>query len=122
MRKYHSLPKAEFERVYRIIDDFAESMKVAVKKQIITNGKGWDEESDVGNILMLRKALVLKVKQGMQERLDMEGEIAIQACRVWWARKTGERLLEQSGIDISDETLGRELENKDWDRLRDLRR
>ena len=50
----------------------------------------WDDMSGE-KLLNLRRELVGAVKQGMLDRKDMEIEIAMLACFVWWNRLEGEK-------------------------------
>lgn len=50
----------------------------------------WDNVSDK-KLLDLRRELVAVTKQGMLERKDMEIEIALLACFVWWNRLESEK-------------------------------
>ena len=45
----------------------------------------WSDASDE-ELLRLRKMLVIATRKGMLERRDMEMEIAMLACFVWWNR------------------------------------
>lgn len=54
---------------------------------------GWVAFKDERNLLTLRKDLLKLVRCGMLERKDLEEEIALLACVIWFLRKQNRKSL-----------------------------
>lgn len=114
MVEFIEVERHEVDAFEAALGEFVQGIKRAAKTRLRAHGNKWliKEPKD---ILPLRKELLKTVKQGMGARKNLEVEIAMLACMVWWNRKEVAKLMR---IHAEDQELGMaEDERADWDKV-----
>jgi len=85
IRHFNSGP--ELRKARRVMAKFMTKVKQRMEKKIAKDRKyiNWFDTSEEG-LLDRRRELVKSIKEGMLERKDLEIDIAVNACFVWFNR------------------------------------
>jgi len=96
----HRATGNETRKIKKVISVFSKRMSDRAEQLLIAGElPKWDDSSD-DNLLNMRRFLVRSVREGMLERKDLEEEIALMACFVWFNRLEADRkakILEEWG-------------------------
>jgi len=104
----------------RILNSFIEAVK-SEGRTYAMNGGRLDFSRSFDDLLVARKALWEKARDGMAKRQDLEAEIGLFSAIVWWNRRALER---KFNIRVSEDELlkqeeARKEERDAWNSLRE---
>jgi len=126
MVQKHTGFQGDMSIMNRMIDEFARDIMGRAARDRVSAGKSWKIKTPE-DLLNLRRELVELVYQGMKRKQNLEGEIALLACIIYWERKAYDAALEQREYEAGVGTLAprteEELqsiadERRAWDRVK----
>lgn len=114
--KFQHVDRKDVDDLERVIGSFHAELKKMAQSWVTRKGYSWQRKT-LADLLAQRKELNQVVKTGMTKRQDLEVEIGLLACMVWWNRKEIETALVKEFADL-DEAEGRAKEREAWDKVR----